>query len=193
MAKPEVYVSIDIEADGPIPGLYSMLSVGAAAFVDGQVKSVFEANLKELEGARQHPETMKFWAKNQEAWETARQTLQDPADVMPEFFLWVENLKEFGIPIPVMYPQSFDGPFISYYFHRFVGSNPFGIRGLDIKSYMMATLGLPYGAIWKRNLPKHWFDPSTPHTHKALDDALEQGKIFMHVLEQNNQLHKGNK
>ena len=29
---PEIYVSIDVEADGPIPGDHSMLSLGAAAF-----------------------------------------------------------------------------------------------------------------------------------------------------------------
>jgi len=31
-SKKEIYVSIDIEADGPIPGPYSMLSIGAVAF-----------------------------------------------------------------------------------------------------------------------------------------------------------------
>ena len=28
----EIYVSTDVEVDGPIPGLYSMLSVGSAAY-----------------------------------------------------------------------------------------------------------------------------------------------------------------
>ncbi|WP_374222642.1 hypothetical protein [Streptomyces spinoverrucosus] len=28
--KPSLYISVDIEADGPIPGPYSMLSLGAA-------------------------------------------------------------------------------------------------------------------------------------------------------------------
>lgn len=29
-ARPGLYISVDIEADGPIPGLYSMISFGAA-------------------------------------------------------------------------------------------------------------------------------------------------------------------
>ena len=29
---PEIYLSVDVEADGPIPGPYSMLSFGIAAF-----------------------------------------------------------------------------------------------------------------------------------------------------------------
>lgn len=32
--KPEIYVSTDIEADGPIPGQNSMLSFGSAAYTD---------------------------------------------------------------------------------------------------------------------------------------------------------------
>jgi hypothetical protein len=28
--RPDVYFSVDVEADGPIPGPYSMLSVGVA-------------------------------------------------------------------------------------------------------------------------------------------------------------------
>jgi len=30
-------------------------------------------------------------------------------------------------------------------------------------------------------LPKHWFD-ELPHTHVALDDAVEQGALFCNML-----------
>lgn len=30
-------------------------------------------------------------------------------------------------------------------------------------------------------MPKHWFD-SLPHTHRALDDAIEQGALFCNML-----------
>ena len=36
----------------------------------------------------------------------------------------------------------------------------------------------------KRNMPKEWFDP-LPHTHEALDDALEQGALFCNMLKAN--------
>jgi hypothetical protein len=33
----------------------------------------------------------------------------------------------------------------------------------------------------KRNMPRSWFD-DLPHTHKALDDAIEQGALFCNML-----------
>ena len=48
----EVYVSTDIEADGPIPGPHSMLSFGSVAFDDaGNELSTFARNLETLPGA----------------------------------------------------------------------------------------------------------------------------------------------
>ena len=49
MAKPEIYISTDIEADGPIPGVYSMLSFASAAYLaDKTLVDTFAINLIEL-------------------------------------------------------------------------------------------------------------------------------------------------
>jgi hypothetical protein len=73
----EIYVSVDVEADGPIPGPYSMLSVGAAAFnPDKTLVSTFEANLETLPGASQDPETLEWWKAQPEAWEMCRRNLE---------------------------------------------------------------------------------------------------------------------
>jgi hypothetical protein len=45
----------------------------------------------------------------------------------------------------------------------------------------MALLGKPYRDSVKRNMPPRWFD-RLPHTHRALDDALEQGALFCNML-----------
>jgi hypothetical protein len=48
----EVYVSTDVEADGPIPGPNSMLSFASAAYLaDKTLVGTFEANLERLPGA----------------------------------------------------------------------------------------------------------------------------------------------
>ena len=39
----------------------------------------------------------------------------------------------------------------------------------------------------KSNLPSRWFDEH-PHTHVALDDAIEQGALFCNMLEENTHL-----
>ena len=46
---PEVYLSTDVETDGPIPGPHSMLSFASAAFLpDKTLVDTFSANLKTL-------------------------------------------------------------------------------------------------------------------------------------------------
>jgi hypothetical protein len=60
----------------------------------------------------------------------------------------------------------------------------FSHSALDIKTYAMALLKQPYRDSTKRDMPKRWFDPM-PHTHQALDDALEQGALFCNMLQEN--------
>ena len=80
MPKPEIYVSTDVEADGPIPGPHSMLSFGSAAFqADGTLLDTFSANLETLEGAAGDPKTMAWWEGQPEAWAACRKDLEAPA------------------------------------------------------------------------------------------------------------------
>jgi hypothetical protein len=52
----EIYVSTDVETDGPIPGPHSMLSFGSAAYLaDKTLVGTFTANLEMLPGASGHP------------------------------------------------------------------------------------------------------------------------------------------
>ena len=55
----EIYVSVDIEADGPIPGDNSMLSIGSAAYDESEsLLSTFSANILPLQAGQQNPITM---------------------------------------------------------------------------------------------------------------------------------------
>ena len=176
----EIYVSTDVEADGPIPGPHSMLSFGSAAFTaDGQLTATFTANLELLEGAAGHPETMAWWGRNQAAWEQTRTALQAPAAAMQNYLAWLKGLP--GKPVFVGYPAAYDFLFVYWYLIRFAGQSPFSHSALDIKTYAMAVLGVPYREATKRNMPKRWFS-TAPHTHVALDDAIEQGQLFCNIL-----------
>jgi hypothetical protein len=182
MPQDELYVSTDVEADGPIPGPHSMLSFGSAAFlVDGTMVSTFAANLETLEGASGHPSTMEFWAENQAAWDETRTDLQSPFDAMHAYFIWLKALP--GSPVFVGYPAAYDFLFVYWYLMRFVGESPFSHSALDIKTFAMALTGKPYRASTKRNMPKRWI-PKSPHTHVALDDAIEQGQLFINMLKE---------
>jgi hypothetical protein len=185
----EIYVSTDIEADGPVPGIHSMLSLGSAAFHgDKTLIGTFAANLATLPGAQGHPKTMEWWQTQPAAWVACRSDPRDPAVVMLEYVSWVKSLP--GKPVFVGYPAAFDFGFVHWYLIRFAGESPFGHSALDIKSYAMALLGTAYRESVKGNMPRGWFD-DLPHTHVALDDAKEQGALFCNMLAYRNRLLAG--
>jgi hypothetical protein len=177
---PEIYISTDIEADGPIPGPHSMLSFASAAFQsDKTVIGTFEANLTLLPGAVPDPRTMEWWSGQPEAWAACRANPREPATVMSEYVAWLKSLP--GKPVFVAYPAAYDFLFVYWYLIRFAGDSPFSHSALDIKTYAMAMLGTEYRDSVKRNMPARWFD-DLPHTHVALDDALGQGALFCNML-----------
>lgn len=179
----EIYISTDVETDGPIPGPHSMLSFASAAYTaDKQLVSTFSANLETLPGAAAHPKTAEWWAGQPEAWAACRSNLETPEAAMQRYVAWIRTLP--GKPVFVAYPAGFDFLFVYWYLIRFVGESPFSHSALDIKSYAMAMLKTGYRDSTKRNMPRQWFD-KLPHTHVALDDAIEQGALFCNMLRHN--------
>ena len=179
--KQEIYISIDVETDGPIPGMYSMLSLGAAAFDShGAEIGNWYANLELLPGAQQHPDTMKFWSVNQEYYDITRVDTQDPPVAMNNFTQWVLSMD--GAPVAVAGPAGFDFTFVYWYLVKFTGRSVFSFSCIDMKTLAMSLLVKPYKQSIKRNYPQHWFAVDLPHTHHALADAREQGHIFMQML-----------
>lgn len=176
----EIYVSTDVEADGPVPGMHSMLSLGSAAYLaDKTLISTFSANLELLPGASGDPETMTWWSRHPEAWEACRRDLRAPADAIADYAGWLDQLP--GKPVFAGYPAAFDFMFVCWYLMRFVGRNPFGFSALDIKTMAMVMLGRDYHDSTKDNMPRRWFD-DLPHTHVALNDAIEQGVLLCNML-----------
>jgi hypothetical protein len=188
MKKSEIYVSTDVESDGPIPGPNSMLSFGSAAYDPaGLLIDTFSANLELLPGATPDESTMKFWEANQEAWKATRKNLESPEKAMQRYVKWIETLP--GKPVFVAYPAGFDFTFVYWYLIRFTGNAPFSHSALDIKTYAMAMLKRPYRESTKRNMPHRWFS-TAPHTHVALDDAIEQGVLFCNMLAENTKVEE---
>ncbi len=179
----EIYVSTDVETDGPIPGVNSMLSFGSAAYLaDKTLVSTFTANLETLPGAEADPRTMEWWRSQPEAWAACRENPEPPEAVMPRYVSWLKSLP--GRPVFVGYPAAFDFLFVYWYLIRFASESPYSHSALDIKTYAMAMLKKDYRESVKQNMPKRWFDP-LPHTHRALDDAIEQGALFCNMLAEN--------
>ena len=187
MKPAEIYVSTDVEADGPIPGPHSMLSFGSAAYLaDKTLVSTFAANLETLPGATGAPQTMAWWREHAEAWHACRRDLQAPEVAMRNYLVWLKQLP--ARPVFVAYPAAYDFMFVYWYLIRFTGESPFAHSALDIKTYAMALLKRPYRDSTKKSMPAHWFD-ELPHTHHALDDAIEQGALFCNMLAENLKSH----
>lgn len=178
--RTEIYVSTDVEVDGPIPGPHSMLSFASAAYLaDKTLLGTFCANLELLPGASGHPDTMAWWRKHPQAWEAARTNPRAPQAAMADYVAWLEALP--GQPVFVGYPAAFDFMFVYWYLIRFVGRSPFSFSALDVKTMAMVMLRREYRRSTKSAMPKRWFD-DLPHEHVALGDAIEQGALFCNML-----------
>lgn len=179
-------MSTDVETDGPIPGPHSMLSFGSAAYgADKHLFGTFSATLEPLPGAAPDPATLRWWEQRPQAWEAARRDPLPPEEVMPRYVEWLDGLP--GRPVFVGYPAAFDFMFVYWYLVRFVGRSPFSHSALDIKTYAMALLQREYRRSTKGAMPRSWFD-HLPHSHVAVDDALEQGALFCNMLRDRAQL-----
>jgi hypothetical protein len=191
----ETYLSIDIEADGPVPGFNNMLSFGVAAFnlqADDPREPIatFARNLKTLDEVtwplnHASPDTMKWWGTQPEAWAACRKGAQAPGSAMRDFVRWCRQLP--GKLIVVGYPVTFDFMFLYWYVMVYgvvVDGDrcPFGFSGMDIKTLAAAKLGKPFHRATKRNMPKRWFKGAPKHNHEALTDAIGQGILFINMV-----------
>lgn len=111
MSNTEIYISVDIEASGPYPPVYSMLSIGACLV--GDVETSFYAELRPVseqvatEAIRVVGKPLEHFAKNG----------REPKAVMTEFEEWVKSVSRRRGPVFVGFNAAFDWAFINWYFY----------------------------------------------------------------------------
>ncbi len=174
----QTLISVDVEASGPVPGEYSMLSLGAC--VVNETDKSFYVELVPL-SRRFEPVALQVAHLDLEALYA---TGVDPARAMADFEDWIHRVTPHDSrPIFVGYPLAFDWMFVAYYFHRFLGHNPFGINGLDIKSYYSGLYGLDIYPVG-REAREFQRLPPLRLTHNAREDAIAQAELFKQLLAQ---------
>ena len=105
---------------------------------------------------------------------------------MRHFHAWIQHQHDaVGLPVMVAFPAAYDAMWIQWYSRRSVGDDPFRRRATDVKTLAMVAMGAGYRATTKSNLPRHW-RRATNHTHVAVDDAVEQGELFVNIVHQLN-------
>jgi DNA polymerase III epsilon subunit-like protein len=174
----EIYFSIDVETAGPIPGEYSLLSIGACVVGDNAKRFYVELV----------PLNDNF---TDEAMATCGISLAEfktrgtpPRDAMAQFAAWVREHANSARPVFVGFNAPFDWSFVNYYFVKFLGvkKNPFGHSALDIKSYYMGAYGTTFLETSMRRMPPEIHPSDSPLSHNALDDAIQQAEIFERLL-----------
>jgi DNA polymerase III epsilon subunit-like protein len=175
----DLYISIDVEADGPIPGDYSMSSIGAVV-CEPALDRTFYRELKPISELFVHE------AAAVSGLDRAKLAADgaDPHQAMREFEWWLqEQTGGRRRPVAVMFNATFDWQFVNWYFLHFLGKNPFGISALDIKALYMGALGVPrWRDTSKRTMDKAFLS-NKRHSHNALEDAVEQAEVFLKVYE----------
>ncbi len=180
-ARNEIFISVDIETSGPIPGEYSMLSIGAC-LVDAP-ETNFECTLKPL-NRRADAEAL---AVSGFSLEELERSGAEPCQAMDQFDNWIKVACGMeGVPVFVALNAPFDWSFINYYFHRFRGNNPFGFTALDIKAYYMGVAGVSWGDTRSSAMASH-LCPVHKGNHNALQDAIYQAELFLLAQRLNNQ------
>ncbi|MBI2625177.1 MAG: 3'-5' exoribonuclease [Candidatus Nealsonbacteria bacterium] len=171
----EVYISVDVETVGPEPGDFSMVQFGAC--VVGKETEDFLVDIK--------PINDNFMPATLELFKTTMEGLYKRGEYAPiamfKIAAWVIEVSKGRLPVLVCY-SPFDWKFVSWYFNKFLGYNPFKNGVVEIRSYYMGMMK----CLWQNAVKKRMdsrFQTAKPHTHNALDDAVEQADIFKKMLD----------
>ena len=163
------YVMVDIEADGPIPGDYSMICFGAV-IVEPGLGRTFYGKLRPI-SEKFVPEALAVSGFSRE------ETLgfDDPRTVMEQFAAWLgEHAAE--RTMFVSDNNGFDWQFINWYFHHFLGQNPFG--------HSSTNLGSLYKGVVKDAFASFKHLRKTRHTHHPVDDARGNAEALLRIKEE---------
>jgi len=152
------FIIVDVEVDGPIPAEYSMVCFGAVLFDEGLDKTVYGQARPVSD--RFNPEALALSGFSREQ----HLKFDEPKAVMENFATWLEENSK-GRPVFVSDNLAFDWQFINYYFHRFLGYNPFGFSGRRIGDLYAGLVKDAYKATeWKKYRV-------TQHRHNPVDGA----------------------
>jgi DNA polymerase III epsilon subunit-like protein len=160
------YVMVDVEADGPIPGDYSMICLGAVIVEPGLART-FYGKLRPISD-KFVPEALAVSGFSRD--ETL--TFDDPAQVMNNFRDWLAAECR-GRMMFISDNNGFDWQFVNWYFHHFLGGNPFG--------FSSTNLGSLYKGMQKDTFVNFKHLRKTKHTHHPVDDARGNAEALLEM------------
>lgn len=163
------YFIVDVESDGPIPNKYSMVCFGAVKLTK-ELDTTFYGKTKPV-SELYVPEALAISGFSREE----HSQFDDPESVMLAFKTWVEANNSKGRPIFVSDNPAYDWSFINYYFHYYLGENPFGFSARRIGDIYCGLTKDMFGK-WK-HLRK------TIHDHNPVNDSVGNAEALMAMAE----------
>lgn len=160
------YIVVDVEADGPIPHKYSMVCFGAV-IVEPSLTKTFYGQTKPI-SEEWVPDALAVSGFSRED----HISFKDPKQVMEEFDQWIKA-NSVGHPIFISDNPAFDWQWINYYFHMYLGKNPFGFSGRRIGD-IYCGLVKDTRAQWKHLR-------QTVHDHNPVNDAKGNAEALLHM------------
>ena len=163
------YIVVDVESDGEYPEVehgYSMVCFGACV-VEPSLSKTFYGKVKPISN-KYKPEALAISDISREEHEK----FDDPQEVFERFYAWIEEVSV-GKPIFISDNLAYDWSFINWYFHKFIGSNPFGYTGRRIGDLWCGFNNDMY-IKWK------WMR-KTEHTHNPVDDAKGNAEALLEM------------
>lgn len=171
----ECFISVDVETSGPLPGRYSLLTLGAC--VTSATDQRFYVEIKPV-SPEFVPEALQV---SNLSLDKLRRDGKEPGWAMAELAQWTKQVAGDAKPVFVGFNAAFDWAFVNWYFHHYLGDNPFSLAPVDIKSMVLGLRGGSWDDTRSSKLPSE-FQPDHAATHNALDDALAQAEMFMKLL-----------
>lgn len=187
----ELYLSVDAEVDGQVPGPYSMVAVGACAAALRAADGGIEALDPELQTfyAELQPISEQYVEKALRMTGLDRATLERdgraPADAMAAFAGWVDELaaQHDAKPVLAAFPLGMTWPFVTYYLVRYAGRTPFGQSAhFDMKTAYAALADSAVRDVIRRRMPSALLGPRDSKTGNARDDAIGQSDLLCGLL-----------
>jgi hypothetical protein len=162
-------IVVDVESDGPCPGLYSMISLGAVTW-DGKE---FFAQFAPV-SVGWIPESLAISGIRRDEhvnYPTAQEGTKD-------FHAWLVKQEERLGKRLTMWSDNpaYDWQWVNYYLYNWAGENPLGFSARRIGDFYAGKMNDVYSANKWKKLRK------TKHTHHPVDDAKGNMEALKQIL-----------
>jgi hypothetical protein len=163
----KAYFMVDIEADGQSPAVGSMIELGCV-LVDDPSKRFTVLMKPDKESYSE--KSLSISGKTRE--ETM--TYPDPKEGMEKFRNWILETSGGRSPIFVS-DNGFDWNFVDYYFHKYLGSNPFGYSPRNLHDLHKGFRG---------SLSSRLSDERGNLPHAAVEDAAMNATHMQRLIDE---------